>query len=605
MSSGWDTPTGSWDSGPESEGSGSADPGYQDSQPSGGYRSASGGDAFVRAGRRGLPGYDQAQGYDQPQGYDQAQGYDQSTGYGPGPGYGQQPGYGSGSQPDYGQGTAPLQTVYGRTSQSQTDPRSAWSGVDDPLSYGSQQASGQRGYGDSGYGQQSAPGQDHGQSVFDRPASRQQRYDQPGYGTGGSGAFGEPDQPYPGQDAQDYRTEVYPQQGFPPPGHADDGYGQSGYGQNGFGQPAGPSGPGYQRGSYGQDSYAPEGYGQNGAQGAYVPDRYAQPGYGQDAYHQDTYRQDAYHQDAYRQAGFGQDAYGQGGYGQDAYRQGGYGQDAYGQDAYGQGGHGQDAYGQVGYVPDAYAQPGLDQPAGQAPGDDRLTAPGRQPPSGPPRSGQRTQRLTGMRMILYLGASIVGVIVLVWLVIHLTKTGTSTPASGTSTPSTGTSAPAATGTGYVLTKAAAVGAYPLNPAATTQFAAIAKAEAVAAKLAASGGHPTKEVVAVYDLGPVSTPTSSDFKAVAFVGYEGTFAPKSVIKFERTQLRSARMVKAGKHGGEMMCGYTYFDGAEASECLWVTPTTFGEVQFFVGQSEVKYNGASTVALQVRGTVEVHA
>jgi hypothetical protein len=80
----------------------------------------------------------------------------------------------------------------------------------------------------------------------------------------------------------------------------------------------------------------------------------------------------------------------------------------------------------------------------------------------------------------------------------------------------------------------------------------------------------------------------------------------MIKAEKAQLTSTRMVNPGPHGGEMMCGYTRnAAGADASECLWVTPTTFGQVQFTVGQSLVKYQGASNIAATIRQAAEVPA
>src|SRR5260370_18247333 len=91
--SGWASPTGSWDSGPEPEGSGSDDQGYQQSQPTGGHRTIRGNEGILRTGRRGLPGYDQAQNYDPSSGYDPGSGYGQQPGYGQEAGYGQQPGY--------------------------------------------------------------------------------------------------------------------------------------------------------------------------------------------------------------------------------------------------------------------------------------------------------------------------------------------------------------------------------------------------------------------------------------------------------------------------------------------------------------------------------
>ena len=110
---------------------------------------------------------------------------------------------------------------------------------------------------------------------------------------------------------------------------------------------------------------------------------------------------------------------------------------------------------------------------------------------------------------------------------------------------------------------------------------------------------------MYDLGSVTTPGASDFKAATFVGYEGTFNPAAVIKYEQTQLVSTRMVNAGPHGGEMMCGYNRATGSDASECVWVTTSTFGQVEFIEGSTPVKYQGASNIALTVRNAVEVPA
>jgi hypothetical protein len=110
---------------------------------------------------------------------------------------------------------------------------------------------------------------------------------------------------------------------------------------------------------------------------------------------------------------------------------------------------------------------------------------------------------------------------------------------------------------------------------------------------------------VYDLSSVTTPGASDFKAVNFIGYDGTFKPAAIIAAERAQLIDTRMVPAGPHGGEMMCGYSVVDGSDTSECVWATTSTFGQVEFVVGTSEVKYLGASSIALTVRNAVEVQA
>ena len=66
-----------------------------------------------------------------------------------------------------------------------------------------------------------------------------------------------------------------------------------------------------------------------------------------------------------------------------------------------------------------------------------------------------------------------------------------------------------------------------------------------------------------------------------------------------------MVNAGPHGGEMMCGYNRSTGSDASECVWVTTSTFGQVEFIEGSTPVKYPGASDIALTVRDAVEVPA
>jgi hypothetical protein len=590
--SGWDAPTGSWDSGEEPEGSRSDEQGYQQTQPTGGHWAA-GGEGILRAGRRGLPGYEQAQSYDQPGGYDQGTaayapgaGAQQAT-YGPGTvpastaRYGQgpdeEPGYGTvpqapvGSEPQTGQasqGPSVFRRAVGSGSQSagsydrgesgaypafgsQEASVTAWSGADDQ-DYGTQayrqQQPAEAGYGqqpaEAGYGQQPGLGQDYRTLAFGQPG-----YDQPGYGQRDYG---------PG--APGYQTEAYPQQGLEPQGyaqggHADQGYGHPGYGQNGYGQASGTA-TGYQQDSYAQGAY--DGYGQNGAQG-----------------------------------GYGQDGYGQGGYSPDAYRQ----------DSYGQGGYSQDAYGQPGVA--------VGRPSGPAYGDDGVNAPGVQPRSGPSRSAQRSpQRLSGIRMIVYLVGAVLGVALIVLLVIHMTKTGSNTAAGSTSSPSTSTSPSAAAGTasGLVLTQAAKAGTHPLNATATRDYTKVADEQAVpiAAAIKARGaGHTSKELVAVYDLSSVSSVAASDFRAIGFVGFDGTFNPDAVIKYMKTQLASTRTVNPGQHGGKMICGYNTSTGTEASECLWVTPTTFGMVDFIVGQAEVKYPGASNLALEVRNAVEVNA
>jgi len=213
-------------------------------------------------------------------------------------------------------------------------------------------------------------------------------------------------------------------------------------------------------------------------------------------------------------------------------------------------------------------------------------------------------------MVLYLLSSVVGVVVIVLLVVHLTKTGANSPPTGTSTGGASSSPTAAAGpaASYVLTAAPKAGSFALNTAATRTFAHQAESAAApgAAQIKARGaGRPGKAVFAMYNLGTVTTAGSPGYRGAAFIGYEGTFTPAAVIKYEQTQLVSTRMVNAGPHGGEMMCGYNRTNGSDASECVWVTTSTFGQVQFVVGETPVKYQGAADIALVIRKAVEVPA
>src|ERR1017187_9108227 len=157
--SGWDAPTGSRASREEPEESGGPDErGYQPDQPTVGYHAARGGESPLRAGRRGLPGYDQAQSYDQPtdyengSGYAPGSGYPSGAGYGQGPGYGQQPGFGSGSQSPLGSG--PRRSIGpGPQLPSSEGTRPSWSGTEERQAFHSPQTyGGQQGYGSQGYG---------------------------------------------------------------------------------------------------------------------------------------------------------------------------------------------------------------------------------------------------------------------------------------------------------------------------------------------------------------------------------------------------------------------------------------------------------------------
>jgi hypothetical protein len=722
--SGWDAPTGGWESDEESAGSGSDDQDPRQTQPMGGYRAAGGADRILRPGRRGLPGYDQAQSeqaqsfdqtvrYNQPQSpdqrydqtwrvdqpassaqtvrddpgqpaaYDQGSGYPARSGYEPRSGYGQQqPDYsqqgygqqdygqasgysaqggypqGTGAQPGYGAGTGQVErygqdyTGHGTAPQgqigsgpqspvdplSQTIPASswpsvsrraggnqgqgnqgqggydrapsgpypasgsadasptAWSAADDPLGSGNRalgqpgyadQRYGDKAYSDQGYGQRSGPPPDFGTTAFSPPGRG--RHDR------GPADY---DRPEP---SQDYGQPDYGQHGY----GQQQGYGQQDYGQQDYGQQ-----------DYGQQGYSQPGYGAAGAS-AFAETIRSHPGQG--------HQSGAHARPEFDQQAFGQPGYGQNGYADQGYGQAAYPQDEPGQDVYSPDGYGQAGYTQEGYRQDPYAEPGPDpnagpqygQQYGQDYGQDAFSAPGRQPRSSRPgssrsgssRSGQRAaQGLSGIRMILYLAGAVIGVVLIVLLVVHLSKSGSNTGTGGTPTGSSGAPAATASTAKYVLTTPTAAGPYQLNLTATRDFSKLAQSRvAVGMQQIKShgGGQPGKNVFAVYGLNTLSV-SDPDFKAVEFVGYDGTFDPKAVINYEKTRLTSASMVNPGKHGGEMMCGENTSNGSAYTECVWVSPTTFGEVDFVAGQSLAKFPGnASGVALIIRNAVEIPA
>jgi hypothetical protein len=472
-------------------------------------------------------------------------------------------------------------------------------GADEPVRSGWSDAGDRQGYGDHpGYG------------------------DQPGYGA-------------PASYGSSPSSQGYGQSSFTPGGPGpDQGYGQHSYGQQDYGQPGydqqgSGQGSDFPPGGYGGQpdrDYQAEAYARPGAESSDYPqsdfgDYGTQPGYGRNG--QATYAPDGYGQDAYAQNGYAQGGgYASPGAGPGT-RQDGYPPDPYSQDPYGgQGGYAPDDYSRDGFDQQGFDQPGFDQPgfdqpgAGATPGygDDDFGSHSRASRSrlGSPRSGPRApQGLGGARMVLYLAGAVVAVVVIVFLVIHLTKSGTGTPASGSPTTSAKASpsgAAAGPAGSYVFKLASTVGPYPLNQPAVNDLAAAAKDQSapIASSVQSKGvGRSTKTVVGIYNLGHVTSTTSSAYKGIVFVGYDGTFNVTSTLTVVRAHLVSSRVVKAGPHGGEMVCGYNTSTGTDTSECVWVTKSTLGVVQFISGQTPVKYPGAAGRTLQVRQAVEVPA
>ena len=553
-------------------------------------------------------------------------------------GYSRDPGFGSSSQsspsgPEYGQPSAPeygqrgygssggyRESDYGSPGGGAAGFLSPDSGSDDlsdrtqayppggrDSSGSGQNGSGQNGYGQNGYGQNGYGQDSPGQNGYGQDSYSQNGYGQNGFGQNDDNqdGFGQDSPGHPGFAPEAGGQDASWQQGFGQPGYGDQGYEPQ---APAAGSPrpdgSGPTDPSFTPHDYQTEAYAPGGFGQGepfgqadsfgqtdildhtgtggAAQNGFAP--VSSAAIGADGA-QATYTQDPYRQDAYGQDGYAHSDYPQGGFGT-ATRQETYPQDGPGQDA---------AYPQPGFTPAAV--PGFDGNAGGV------------PPAGPRPAGKPAPRLGGMRMALYLAASVIGVVAIVFLVIHLTKTGTKTPAASSSSPAAKATAPAGTAAvSYKITQAASVGSYPLNKTATDQYGSVAegRSKVVANKIAAAGaGTPGSPTVGYYNMTSETNVLASDYQGIAFVGYNGTFNPDAVIKVERSNLQSAQVVGAGPHGGQMICGLDTSSGRDASECMWVTKTTLGQVEFIKAGYTATYPDPSKIALEVRNAVEVHS
>ena len=133
----------------------------------------------------------------------------------------------------------------------------------------------------------------------------------------------------------------------------------------------------------------------------------------------------------------------------------------------------------------------------------------------------------------------------------------------------------ATTDGYVLSTPSVAGGYPIGTdpdflATTTATATTIEQSAVSG----SGGTVTgKPVAASYTL--------PDEQTIEFVGYQGTFNPKTVMTNLGSFGSSEGTYSAGPHGGEMACANVPATATAASGgvCVWVTTTTLGVTEFF--------------------------
>jgi hypothetical protein len=234
-------------------------------------------------------------------------------------------------------------------------------------------------------------------------------------------------------------------------------------------------------------------------------------------------------------------------------------------------------------------------------------APGFQPsgPSGPTRGGSggsgsynraddrkspgRASRIAAVTVVV-----VVVVAVGAYLLIH--KTGNSNVANSNITPTVGASAhtavptptakakasaktPRVSGTAsadaWLLSAPSVAGGYPIGTdphflAITTTTAATIEQSAVGN----SGGKVTgNPVSASYTLPAEQT--------IEFVGYQGTFNPKTVMKNLASFGTSEATYPAGPHGGKMACANVPATASATSGgvCVWVTATTLGVTEFF--------------------------
>ncbi len=161
---------------------------------------------------------------------------------------------------------------------------------------------------------------------------------------------------------------------------------------------------------------------------------------------------------------------------------------------------------------------------------------------------------------------------------------------------------AAAANGWVLSTPSVAGGYPVGTdpkllAATTTTATAIKQSAVGK----SGGTVTgKPVSASYTLPADQT--------IEFVGYRGTFNPKTVMANLGSFGSDEGTYPAGPHGGKMACANVPATATAASGgvCVWVTTSTLGVTEFFAGSAPevltvAQYKGADDT-VKLRASVE---
>jgi len=135
-------------------------------------------------------------------------------------------------------------------------------------------------------------------------------------------------------------------------------------------------------------------------------------------------------------------------------------------------------------------------------------------------------------------------------------------------------ASSATAGGWLLSTPSVAGGYPVGT--DPHFLAITTTTAAAIEQSAVKGGGTvtgSPVSASYTLPAEQT--------IEFVGYQGTFNPKTVMTNLGTFGTSEATYSAGPNGGEMACANVPATASATSGgvCVWVTTTTLGVTEFF--------------------------
>jgi hypothetical protein len=223
------------------------------------------------------------------------------------------------------------------------------------------------------------------------------------------------------------------------------------------------------------------------------------------------------------------------------------------------------------------------------------------------------------RVYLTVGALLVLIVVVVYILMHqhsggLAKSGTSSSTLPpntipSSTPSVAKSTAAAkkptvkTTPAFVLSAPATAGGYPKGEDPHFLATATGTAGQILASVTSGGGGAKKgsPVSAAYRL-----PSGS--QVITFVGYKGTFHPAKIATILGSIGSDQNTYPAGPNGGTFACANTAASGSTPSGavCVWATSSTLGVTEFFdVNGPEAlttsQEKGAAD-ALKLRASVE---